>query len=228
MKYLRFIILSFFIGSCADLYAQEPMSDGGEKIDTELAEQDDEEEIDSESLIVEVDSEEGELSVAVTDNILDVLKEMFGEDSVGTRFAIYNNDNNITEYDETEQNTLSQKFDVIKGKDNEDYDFTFIRQTLYNENHKAWDYIYERIYNQDGKLIFFVRKYNTYNSGCADVAFERSEYYYSEKGVLVKKTYDIFDSNNNALDLDKCWMQRETYSPYFNLSEFLSQYPLPL
>ena len=222
-----FVILSVGLIFTGSLYAQQPIENGTEAVETE-SETVDEEEYDNESAIIDPETEESQQSVDIINNIIDIVADLEENDSLVLHFAIYNNNNTITEYDEDGQNSMSQKFDVIKAKDDEDYDFTFIRQTIFNANRQAWDFIYERIYNHDGNLIFFVRRYNTYNSGCAEVAFERSEYYYSTYGQLSKKTYDIFDSNNNVLELDNCWMERELYDQIKSYREFISKYPLPL
>ncbi|MBO6117748.1 MAG: hypothetical protein J6P44_04300 [Bacteroidales bacterium] len=229
MNFIKQISVLFLI-SCLSIgvsYAQEPTESDYTETTTESAAES-EEEYDAETAILDPETDNAQQSVDIVNNIIDIVSEFEDSDSLIFRFAIYNNDSAIAEYDESDQNSVSQKFDVIKAKDNEDYDFTFIRQTLYNENRQAWDFIYERVYNHEGNLIFFVRRYNTYNSGCAEVAFERSEYYYDERGVLSKKTYELFDSNNNALDYDNCWMERENYNQYKTYSEFISKYPLPL
>lgn len=187
-----------------------------------------EDDIDLESEIVEPETEDAEIAVDIVNNILEIIADLEGNDTIERHYAIYNTDPAIVDYDAMLDTAMVQKFDVLQGEDNEQYRFTFIRQTIYNANRQAWDFVYERIYNQDGKLISFVRRYNTYDSGCAEVAFERSEYYYNDKGNLAKKTYQIFDSNNNPLQLEDCWMQRESYEKYNTLTEFISQYPIQL
>ncbi|MBR1774688.1 MAG: hypothetical protein IJ759_04090 [Bacteroidales bacterium] len=229
MNFIKKISVLLFVGclSMGISFAQEPTESDYTETNTEtIAES--EEEFDAEATIVEPETLDARQDVDIIKVIIDIVADLEENSGVESHFVIYNTDNNIVEYDETEQSSITQKFDVLKAKDNGDEDFTFIRQTLYNENRQAWDYIYERIYDKDGKLIFFVRRYNTYNSGCAEVAFERSEYYYSDNGELIKKTYEIFDSNNNALDLDNCWMEREIYDQYKSYSEFIAKYPLPL
>ncbi len=188
-----------------------------------------EEEIDSESEVINAQDDDAQMTVDIVLSIADLIadKEQSSQEEI-KHYVIYDDNPSIVEatVEQSADTSIIQKFDFLQGKDNEDYDFTFVRQTIYSSNRQAWDYVYERIYNQDGKLISFVRRYNTYNSSCAQVAFERSEYFYDDKGNLVQKTYEIFDSDNNALNLDDCWMERESYDKYFNLSEFLQQYPL--
>ncbi len=230
-KITLFIISWFSINVS---FAQEPIeaqdTTTQELVDTltDNNEQEYTQEYDLESEIIEPETEDAQTSVDIINNILDIKDEIEKEETSVIRFAMYVGDSAIVEYDDSEQNIITQKFDVIKAKDEEDYDFTFIRQTIFNDNRKSWDFKYERIYNQDGKLIYFVRKYNTYNSTCAEVAFETSGYYYAETGQLVKKTYDLYDSNNNPLDLDNCWMEREIYNQYSTYQEFIDKYPLQL
>jgi len=230
-KITLFIISWFSINVS---FAQEPIeaqdTTTQELVDTltDNNEQEYTQEYDLESEIIEPETEDAQTSVDIINNILDIKDEIEKEETSVIRFAMYVGDSAIVEYDDSEQSIITQKFDVIKAKDEEDYDFTFIRQTIFNDNRKSWDFKYERIYNQDGKLIYFVRKYNTYNSTCAEVAFETSGYYYAETGQLVKKTYDLYDSNNNPLDLDNCWMEREIYNQYSTYQEFIDKYPLQL
>lgn len=229
MSFIKKISILFAIG-CFMMdfsFAQEPVENETETTET-LTETPIKEEYDSEATIIEAETEEAQQSVDAINNIIDIIADLEEADEIIKHFAIYNIDNSIVEYDEYEQSAMIQKFDVIKAKDSEDYDFTFIRQTIFKANRQAWDFIYERVYNQEGKLIFFVRRYNTYNSGCAEVAFERSEYYYSQYGQLLKKSYEIFDSNNNALDLEDCWMERELYEQITTYQDFITKYPLPL
>lgn len=229
MQFLTYILLLVCIG-CINSNSTYALSCIQNINDTTLSDTifEEEKEYDIESSILEIESEEAQQSVDIVNNILDITAELEAVDSLSLHFALYKGDSIITYYDDDEQNKIFQKFDIIRSKDNEDYSFTFIRQTIFNENNQAWDFIYKRIYNQDGKLIFFVREYNTYNSGCAEVSFERSEYYYSSSGQLSKKTHEIFDSNHNALDLDHCSMEREIYEQYLTYQEFIAKYPLPL
>jgi hypothetical protein len=233
LQKISLFIISWFSFNVS--YAQEPVETQDqtalELVDTLASDNDqtdDSQEYDLESEIIEAQTEEAQTSVDIINNILDIKDEIEQEDSLVSHFAMYSGENNIVEYDDSEQNIMTQKFDVVKAKDDEDYDFTFIRQTIFNDNRKAWDYKYERIYNQDGKLIYFARRYNTYNSTCAEVAFETSGYYYTESGQLVKKTYEIYDSNNQPLDLDNCWMEREIYDKYSTYQEFIDKYPMQL
>ncbi len=199
--------------------------DGVETNDSMLVTDDD---IDAESEVIYAQGQEAQKAVDIVLSIVDLIEDIEQSSQDVKRYVIYEDSPSIVEIpvEQSIDTTVTQKFDLIQGKDNEDYDFTFVRQTIYNNNRQAWDYVYERIYNQEGNLISFVRRYNTYNSSCAQVAFERSEYFYDDKGDLVQKTYEIFDSDNNELNLDDCWMERESYEKYPKFQEFLQQYPL--
>jgi bleomycin hydrolase len=132
---------------------------------------------------------------------------------------------NIATYEaqgnEREINTLYRVYQYPLNKS-----ITFVSETIYNEN-QAWDFIYERIYSE-GKLIFFARKYNTFNSGCTQVAFELSKYYWNSQNKLIRKTYDIYDVHNQRLSKSNCWMQRETYEKYPLLQDFLAVNPMDI
>ncbi len=88
-----------------------------------------------------------------------------------------------------------------------------LRKMVFNEN-KAWDFVYDSYFDEEGDLRLFIRKYNTFDSECAEIAFEDSRYYFDKENHLVKKTYSIVDENNNNIDLDYCWVDRESYTIY--------------
>lgn len=88
-----------------------------------------------------------------------------------------------------------------------------LRKMVFNEN-KAWDFVYDSYFDEEGDLRLFIRKYNTFDSECAEIAFEDSRYYFDKENHLVKKTYSIVDENNNDIDLDYCWVDRESYTIY--------------
>ncbi|MBP3253735.1 MAG: hypothetical protein J6M30_04440 [Bacteroidales bacterium] len=211
---------------CGAAYGQDYLQET-DSVSEELASQSEEEE-DGESLVIEPQGEAAMTSVYIAGNIMEIVDRMEQEDEQEQHFAVYEDSPDIVEYNDNSSIPVVQKFDVIKSTDNEGYDFTFVRQTVYNEARQAWDYMYERVYNNEGRLIMFVRKYNTYDSGCAEVAFEQSDYIYDNHGQLASKTYRIFDSDNNPLDNEPCWMGREEYEQYGTYTEFISQYPLPL
>lgn len=88
-----------------------------------------------------------------------------------------------------------------------------LRKMVFNEN-KAWDFVYDSYFDEEGDLRLFIRKYNTFDSECAEIAFEDSRYYFDKENHLVKKTYSIVDENNNNIELDYCWVDREPYTIY--------------
>ncbi len=188
-------------------------------------EQEEEDVEDTESITFEIESVEGQ---SVVDNIfekVDVVNDLIQADSNIASWAVYSNESEIQSYvpNMKKDMFLTKRYDVIHLEDSTLY----IREYLFNKN-QAWDYIYERMYNKEGNLIFFVRHYNTYNSACAEVAFEESEYFFNNKGDLVKKSYSIYDNQNNPLSIEDCDMDREVYDKYSLLSEFLNAVPLPI
>lgn len=235
-----FLIFSICVTLCFDCMAQIDIDSLAESIDKNNYPHDSlgintEIDIDSldffdqdpESDIIEPKNYQEQQAVDIVHNILDIILDLEQNDTIEEHFAFYQ-DNSLFRYEGEipTDSLICQKFDILRGRDEEEYDFTFIRETIYNDNRGAWDYIYERVYNHEGKLIYFVRRYNTYNSACAEVAFERSEYYYNENSTLVQKTYEIFDSNNIPLNAEECFMTRESYEKYLTLTEFLLKYPL--
>jgi hypothetical protein len=147
-------------------------------------------------------------------------------DSLTYNYAIYKSSNELVEYQDqlSSLEDIEKRFVVVKSEG--ENNFLYCKEYIYNQN-KAWDFIYERLYDADGKLILFIRHYNTYNSACAEVALERSEYYWNAEGTLIRKTYEIFDSNNNPLNIEECWMEREFYDKIMELSNLYSTYPFP-
>lgn len=184
-----------------------------------------EEEEDTEVITLDVESVENQSVVDEIFEKVDAVNYLIQADSSISSWAVYSNESKIQSYVPNVQQDifLSKRYDVIHLEDSTLY----IKEYLFNKN-QAWDYIYERIYNKEGRLIFFVRHYNTYNSTCAEVAFEESEYFFNNNGDLVKKSYNIYDNQNNHLDIEDCYMDREVYDKYSLLSEFLNAVPLPL
>jgi bleomycin hydrolase len=185
---------------------------------------------DDESSAYEDDSEEAWYKINETDDLYNIIEENIRQAKEAApesynRFVRYEDDSSkIMPYDEQRDNhKIETLYEVYKYP--EDDKITYIRETIYNDN-QAWDFIYERIYN-DGKLIFFSRKFNTFNSGCTEVAFEHSKYYWNPENKLIRKTYDIYDVHNNALNSSNCSMLREEYEKYPLFSDFLAANPLP-
>ncbi len=179
-----------------------------------------------EEKIIQDETDAAREVVLKAEDIFSYVLYLLEADSLVNRYAKYRDNDQMVEYvsSGTETVGLDRRFDIIQQQG--ETPFFYCREYVFNEN-KAWDYIYERLYDKDGKLIFFVRQYNTYNSGCAEVAFERSEYYWDANGELIRKTYEIYDSHNNPLDIQECWMERESYDKMMNKADFLSAYPLP-
>lgn len=209
-------------------FAQTDDVDFDQQNTEELAEE--EWEDDDEIQVVDVESVENQNIVDQVYAYVDVVQDISQQEEGVVSWALYSDVSGFVAYAPNKERDifLLKRYDVIKGYDEEESkNYIYIKEYIFNKN-QAWDFIYERIYDNDGKLKYFVRRYNTYNSGCAEVAFEESEYFYNPNGDLVKKTYQIYDSQNNPLYIDNCYMDREVYDKYMLLQDFLRTNPLPL
>lgn len=209
-------------------FAQTDDVDFDQQNTEELAEE--EWEDDDEIQVVDVESVENQNIVDRVYAYVDVVQDISQQEEGVVSWALYSDVSGFVAYAPNKERDifLLKRYDVIEGYDEEESkNYIYIKEYIFNKN-QAWDFIYERIYDNDGKLKYFVRRYNTYNSGCAEVAFEESEYFYNPNGDLVKKTYQIYDSQNNPLDIDNCYMDREVYDKYMLLQDFLRTNPLPL
>lgn len=209
-------------------FAQTDDVDFDQQNTEELAEE--EWEDDDEIQVVDVESVENQNIVDQVYAYVDVVQDISQQEEGVVSWALYSDVSGFVAYapNKVRDIFLLKRYDVIKGYDEEESkNYIYIKEYIFNKN-QAWDFIYERIYDNEGKLKYFVRRYNTYNSGCAEVAFEESEYFYNPNGDLVKKTYQIYDSQNNPLDIDNCYMDREVYDKYMLLQDFLRTNPLPL
>lgn len=209
-------------------FAQTDDLDFDQQNTEELAEE--EWEDDDEIQVVDVESVENQNIVDQVYAYVDVVQDISHQEEGVVSWALYSDVSGFVAYAPNKERDifLLKRYDVIKGYDEEESkNYIYIKEYIFNKN-QAWDFIYERIYDNEGKLKYFVRRYNTYNSGCAEVAFEESEYFYNPNGDLVKKTYQIYDSQNNPLDIDNCYMDREVYDKYMLLQDFLRTNPLPL
>lgn len=209
-------------------FAQTDDLDFDQQNTEELAEE--EWEDDDEIQVVDVESVENQNIVDQVYAYVDVVQDISQQEEGVVSWALYSDVSGFVAYAPNKERDifLLKRYDVIKGYDEEESkNYVYIKEYIFNKN-QAWDFIYERIYDNEGKLKYFVRRYNTYNSGCAEVAFEESEYFYNPNGDLVKKTYQIYDSQNNPLDIDNCYMDREVYDKYMLLQDFLRTNPLPL
>lgn len=229
MKFCKAYLLLSMIFLSSTVFAQVPDSlsfdfeqteEYSEQENMEIYEPSDEEKI------IQDESDAAREAVLHTEDIMDYVQYLLDADSLVNHYAVYKDDGVITEYVNSVMSTdeLVEKFEVIEQQ-GEDA-FFYCKEYIYNDN-KAWDYIYERLYGNDGKLIYFVRQYNTYNSSCAEVAFERSEYYWNKTGELIRKTYEIYDSHNTPLEVQDCWMERENYDKIMDKDSFLSGHHFP-
>lgn len=225
----RVIFLLIFCLSISTIsFAQTDDVDFDQQNTEELAEE--EWEDDDEIQVVDVESVENQNIVDQVYAYVDVVQDISQQEEGVVSWALYSDVSGFVAYAPNKERDifLLKRYDVIKGYDEEESkNYIYIKEYIFNKN-QAWDFIYERIYDNEGKLKYFVRRYNTYNSGCAEVAFEESEYFYNPNGDLVKKTYQIYDSQNNPLDIDNCYMDREVYDKYMLLQDFLKTNPLPL
>lgn len=230
MRVCRIASILTFLLFASVLYAQEldTLSYSYEQTEFyEEAEEVYEYEPSDEEKIIQDESDEARERELYIEDLYDYVLYLLDADSLVNRYAEYENQDGITEFVNTtvETDGIAKKFEVIDMQQEEP--FFYCREYVFNEN-QAWDYIYERLYDKTGKLIFFVRQYNTYNSGCAEVAFERSEYYWNESGELIRKTYEIYDSHNTSLDIQDCWMEREVYDKIMDKESFLLAHPFPM
>ncbi len=228
-KLFGFCLLAAALLASSALSAQSPDSLDYSFGQTELYDEGEgveEYEPSDEEKIIQDESDEARQLVLKVEDLMGYVQYLLDADSLVLRYAIYKDEGVLTDYSASasDNENLDRKFEVVDSPTEDG--FFYCKEYVYNQN-KAWDYIYERLYDQSGKLIFFVRQYNTYNSGCAEVAFERSEYFWNEKGDLIRKTYDIYDSHNHPLDIQECWMEREAYEKIMDKAVFLSIYPFP-
>src|SRR5574344_599466 len=184
---------------------------------------------DDEEKIIDLDinNQESQDIVSSINNIISQIQQLQEQDTLFSYYATYEYNPQITEFSDskTAMKDIVSKFDVVKVKDEKDSNFSYVKETIFNSN-QAWDYIYERLYNNEGKLVYFVRRYTTFNSGCAEVAFEPSDYYFNNNEDIIKKTYNIDDSHNNVLNIQICWMERESYDKFISLKDFLTENPI--
>lgn len=229
MRMSKFVSILLFLLFASVAYAQQPdtLSYSYDQQDYyEEGEEAYEYEPSDEEKIVQDESDEARERVLFIEDLYDYALYLLDADSLVNRYAKYENQDEIIEFvsNPSELEGLERKFEVVDMQSEEP--FFFCKEYLFNDN-QAWDFIYERLYDKNGKLILFVRQYNTYNSGCAEVAFERSEYYWSESGELIRKTYEIYDSHNTSLDIQECWMEREGYDKIMDKETFMSTYAFP-
>mgnify|MGYP000862951584 FL=1 len=178
--------------------------------------------IDEESLIIELQNESLKPYINITEDMLSYVNILRDKDSLVYNLCVLKGDNKVVPLIETGSLIeLDRKFDLIFHPNTDK--IMYVREMILNEN-QAWDYIYERIFDENGLTRMFIRHYSTFNSACAAVAFELSEYFFDESGEVIKKTYEIFDGEHNPLNIDNCWMDREDYVKEKSFSELNSRY----
>jgi hypothetical protein len=92
---------------------------------------------------------------------------------------------------------------------------------------RNWDIIYESYFDENGKIVVFSRLCTFYNSKCADLVSEKSEYFYNKEFKLIKKTYQIVDGNEKPLHYQDCvFPYRFPYDIYKNADEWLKKHPI--
>ncbi|MCK9163078.1 MAG: hypothetical protein WCR29_05185 [Bacteroidales bacterium] len=193
-------------------------------VDIEIG--DDEYSEDEESKEIEVKDEISKQSVEFSEKLLSDINILRDRDSLVYHFSKIIGENEILPFiDGINKLNIDRMFEVIFYPNTEK--IMYVREMILNEN-QAWDYIYENVFDENGVERLFIRHYSTFKSVCAEVAFELSEYFYDENNELIKKTYSIFDGQNNPLDIDDCWMEREDYLIYKNFDELNSKFNLPL
>lgn len=230
MKFCKYLCLCVLILAIQETIAQD--IDTVNYLDYNadfLEEQTTEEyEMSDEEQIFQDESDQAREDVIYIEDLLNYAIYLNENDSLTYKYIKYKTEENYIEYEGNipSLENIDRRFEVVICEE-EEHKFFYCKEFVYNQN-KAWDFIYERLYDSSGKLILFIRHYNTYNSVCAEVAFERSEYYWNKEGELMKKTYEIYDSNDNALNIEDCWMEREFYDKHMDLSSFKFAYPLSL
>ena len=112
-------------------------------------------------------------------------------------------------------------YNIIK---NESDQIIFILENPFSES-DDWHIIYESYFDSTGSILAFVRKCSFFNSGCAEIVHEKSEYFFDEKQNLVKKTYKIVDGDNHILDFKKCTFNyRVDYEIRKTLKDYLQSH----
>lgn len=221
MNLIKNITLFIFLFISFNAFSQEidTLENLNEEIDMENY-------IDEESLIIELQNESLKSYISVAEELLSYINILREKDSLVCHLCVLKGDDRIVPLIETGFSVeLDRKFDLILHPNTDK--IMYVREMILNEN-QAWDYIYERIFDENGLIRMFIRQYSTFNSACAEVAFELSEYFFDASGEVIKKTYEIFDGRHELLNIDNCWMDREDYIKEKSFSELNSKYNFPL
>src|SRR5574344_1408607 len=231
MRIKGVVFLFLFISLCFSCFAQvnetQPVADS---IADSLSTAKDSaavEEIDAESQIIEAKDYASQNIVSTAQMDLDYADTLEVKDSLVYHLCILKGEQEIIPYDRSslEKTKIDRAFSIILFPNSKKV-FS-VSEMIINDN-GAWDFIYQRLFDTTGNTRAFVRKYNTFNSHCAQVAFEVSRYFFNDKGEQIAKTYQIFDQKDAPLDINNCEMAREDYIKEKNFSELNSKYAFPL
>lgn len=227
IKYLIVICLVILSPSLYGQVIDSVDMNGGDSVVLEIVEDQEEYQPSEEEKEIIPESEEAKSLVKSSEELLSYINLLRDKDSLIYRFVIFLDQEEINLVSEGESTSLpiSKKFDIIFYPNTKN--IMYVREMILNEN-QAWDYIYERVFDEKGQTKIFVRQYSTFNSFCAEVAFERSEYYFDDKSEIIKKTYEIFDEQHSPLNIQECWMEREVYLMEKSLNEIKLKYNFPL
>lgn len=221
--FILFLFLSLNVFSQVD--SIDVISNNQDGIEIALDDQE-EEYVDEESSVIEAEGESAKALVKSAEELLSYVNILIDRDSLVYHFCILKGETSIIPLIEGGGFIkLDKKFDVIFYPNTNKV--MYVREMIMSEN-QAWDFIYERIFDENGLIKMFNRHYSTFNSACAEVAFELSEYFYDEKGEIIKKTFEIFDGGHNPLNINDCWMEREDYIKEKTFNELNAKYNLPI
>ena len=112
---------------------------------------------------------------------------------------------------------ILNSYNIIRSNDNE---ILMIGEYPYSES-GDWDISYLSYFDKNGNIVAFVRYCNFFNGLCAEIVKETSIYYFDKNHNLVKKTYEIKDSDGNPLNYTDCeFNYRYEYSIFKTLNEY--------
>jgi hypothetical protein len=218
-------MLFFSFSAFSQVNSINVVSNDVDSVDIELGQQKDSNYVDEESSVIEAEGEVAKSLVDLSEDLLSYVNILKDRDSLVYHFCVMKDENNIIPQVDDNTIKLDKKFDIVFHPNTNKV--MYVSEMILNEN-QAWDFIYERIFDENGLLKMFIRHYSTFNSVCAEVAFEISEYFYNEKGDLIKKTYEIFNGDHNPLNINDCWMEREDYVKEKSFNELNAKFNLPL
>ncbi len=227
MKFRAILFLMLFFSFNA--FSQvDSINVGSNDVDSDEIEleQEDSNFVDEESSIIELKDESLKNYIGVSEDFLSYVNILKDRDSLVYHYILNNGETNLTpRIDNVNYINIDKKVDVIFHPNSKKV--MYVGEMILNEN-QAWDFIYETIFDEEGLTRMFIRQYSTFNSVCAQVAFERSEYFFDAQNEVIKKNYEIFDENHNPLNIDDCWMEREDYIKYKSFDELNSVLKIPL